>query len=208
MTAGLRRFRTPADRPPVGEHCDMCAEPIGSEHSHVVDTQSRALECTCRGCYLLFTQPGAAGGRHRAVPDRYRHSPSFASGAALFDAIGIPVRMAFFLTSSAVERTVAFYPSPAGATESQLSTEAWRTALADNPAFGDIAVDTEALLVNRAPGGFECFLVPIDACYRLVGLVRLHWKGFDGGSEAWRAIDGYFDELRNRSERVGGEDHG
>ena len=41
--------------------------------------------------------------------------------------------------------------------------------------------------------------MPIDACYRLVGLVRLHWKGFDGGTEAWQAIDGFFDELRSNA---------
>ena len=37
---------------------------------------------------------------------------------------------------------------------------------------------------------------PVDACYRLVGLVRLHWKGFDGGAEAWAAIDAFFAELQ------------
>lgn len=204
MTAGLRRFRTPADRPAPGERCEMCTEPIGEEHPHVVDTHTRALECTCRACYLLFTQPGAAGGRHCAVPDRYRYAPSFSCGRELFEAIGIPVRMAFFLTSSAAGRTVAFYPSPAGATESQLPTEAWTQMLERNPDFADLAVDTEALLVRRSGSGFEAFLVPVDACYRLVGLVRLHWKGFDGGGEAWRAIDAYFEDVRGRSRRVGG----
>jgi hypothetical protein len=60
----------------------------------------------------------------------------------------------------------------------------------------------EALLVRRAGEGFECFLVPIDACYELVGLVRMHWKGFDGGQEAWEAIDGFFDAVRERSRGV------
>ena len=45
----------------------------------------------------------------------------------------------------------------------------------------------------------ECFLVPIDACYELVGIVRRHWKGFQGGEEAWRAIEGFFAGLRARS---------
>jgi len=33
----------------------MCAEPIADEHQHVVNLESRVLMCTCRGCYLLFT---------------------------------------------------------------------------------------------------------------------------------------------------------
>ena len=43
---------------------------------------------------------------------------------------------------------------------------------------------------------------PIDACYRLVGLVRLHWRGFDGGAEAWHGIDGFFDDLREQARPV------
>ncbi len=69
--------------------------------------------------------------------------------------------------------------------------------------FADIEPDVEALLLMRGEDGFEAFLVPIDACYELVGHVRLHWKGFDGGQEAWTVINGFFDELRARSEKVG-----
>ena len=58
---------------------------------------------------------------------------------------------------------------------------------------------TVRVLVRRTGEGFECYLVPIDACYELVGLVRMHWKGFDGGQEAWEAIDGFFDAVRERS---------
>ena len=53
----------------------MCAEPVGDGHSHVVNLDSRQIMCTCRACYLLFTHQGAAGGRYRAVPDRYLHDP-------------------------------------------------------------------------------------------------------------------------------------
>jgi len=69
----------------------------------------------------------------------------------------------------------------------------------------DLTPDVEALLVQRAGEGFECFLVPIDACYELVGLVRMHWKGFDGGEEAWEAIGGFFDAVRERSREVAPE---
>ena len=37
----------------------------------------------------------------------------------------IPIGLAFFMRSSVSGGVVAFYPSPAGATESELSLEAW-----------------------------------------------------------------------------------
>ena len=167
----------------------MCARPIEHEHSHVVNVESRAILCACRPCYLLFTHGGA--GKHRAIPERRVHVPDLVGGRAWWDTAGIPVRMAFVFTNSELGAPVAFYPSPAGATECLLELESWEQLLADNPGL-DPAPDVEALLVNDNEG----FLVPIDACYRLVGLVRLHWKGFDGGTEAWREIDAFFAELR------------
>ncbi len=179
----------------------MCAEPLGDghSHSHVVNLDSRQIMCTCRACYLLFTHQGAAGGRYRAVPDRYLHDQAFGLDEARWEALQIPVRVAFFFNNSDLGRVVAFYPSPAGATESLLPLEAWAEVVAANPVMTDLVPDVEALLVRRAGEGFECFLVPIDACYELVGLVRMHWKGFDGGEEAWAAIDGFFDAVRDRS---------
>jgi hypothetical protein len=180
----------------------MCTEPIGDGHGHVIDLESRAIMCTCRGCYLLFTHGGAGGKRHRAVPRRFLHAPVFSLGEAVWETVGIPVRMAFLFRNSVLGSTVAFYPSPAGATESLLPMGAWEDMLAANEQFATVSPDVEALLLNKLEDGFECFLVPIDVCYELVGLVRLHWRGFDGGTEAWQAIDGFFDGLRERSEVV------
>lgn len=211
MKGGLRRFVAgAAPSPPLAaeeeaERCEMCAEKIGEWHGHVVSIESRALMCTCRPCALLFTQEGAAGGRYKTVPERYRYAANVPLAEATWDSIGIPVAMAFFFTNSAMAQTVAFYPSPAGATESLLSLEAWANLLAATPAMTDLQADVEALLVNKSANGFECFAVPIDACYHLVGLVRMHWKGFDGGEEAWTAINEFFDGLRERSEHVTSE---
>jgi hypothetical protein len=180
----------------------MCAEPIGEWHGHVVDVEGRGLMCTCRPCALLFTKEGAGGGRFRAVPERYRYAADVPLAAATWDSIGIPVAMAFFFTNSTLGQTVAFYPSPAGATESLLSLEAWTDLLAATPTLADLLPDVEALLVHKAEDGFECFAIPIDACYQLVGLVRTHWKGFDGGEDAWAAIHKFFADLRERSERM------
>ena len=70
----------------------MCAEPLGDGHSHVVNLDSRQILCTCRACYLLFTHQGAAGGRYRAVPDRYLRDLGFRLDEdAGWDALQIPV---------------------------------------------------------------------------------------------------------------------
>lgn len=201
---GLKRIlegeRAPKARP--GERCELCGEPIPEEHSHIVGVEKRALMCACRACYLLFTQEGAAQGRYRAVPDRYLYDPAFALSAAQWDELQIPVAMAFFFVNSTLGKFVAFYPSPAGATESLLPLATWDEVLAANPGFADLVPDVEALLVNRTGGPTECFLAPISACYELVGRVRLHWRGFAGGEEAWREIDGFFADLRERSRPV------
>ncbi|GAA3436802.1 DUF5947 family protein [Kutzneria kofuensis] len=193
MNSGLRRF---AQRPPADpqERCELCSRPIEHEHSHVVNVASRAILCACRPCYLLFTHSGA--GKHRAVPERYVHVPDLVGGRAWWESAGIPVRIAFVFTNSELGTPVAFYPSPAGATECLLALESWTRLVEDNPVL-DLAPDVEALLVNVDGDRFEAFVVPIDACYRLVGIVRLNWKGFDGGADAWREIDAFFEDLRD-----------
>ena len=45
----------------------------------------------------------------------------------------------------------------------------------------------------------EYYLAPIDQCYRLVGLIRAHWRGLSGGTEVWREIAQFFDELKARA---------
>jgi hypothetical protein len=63
-----------------------------------------------------------------------------------------------------------------------------------------IQPDVEALLVHGRRGGpLETFVAPIDACYRLVGEVRRHWRGFSGGDVVWRRIETFFAELRARA---------
>ena len=61
--------------------------------------------------------------------------------------------------------------------------------------LGELEPDVEALLVNRTRGAREHWLVPVDRCYELVGLIRTHWSGFGGGSEVWEQVDAFFDRL-------------
>jgi Family of unknown function (DUF5947) len=199
--SSLRRITSTRPQPPAGERCEMCAEPIGDEHQHVVSLESRALMCTCRGCYLLFTAEDAAL-RYRAVPERYLSFPDFRLGAGDWDELQIPVGLAFLFYNSVQQRTVAFYPGPAGATESELPLEAWQRIMAGNPDLGVLRADVEALLLrgpDREQPSFTAHLVPVDACYELVGRLRSLWRGFDGGQEAHAAIEDFFTRVRDRS---------
>lgn len=217
-SSGLARFVAPAPvaapaDPPAGasgpaaraEACDMCGTALADGHDHLVDAGSRALLCACRPCWLLFENPAAGAGRYRRVPSRYLHDPGFSLAPAEWDELQVPVGLAFFFVNSGMDRWVAFYPSPAGATESVLPTESWRAVLERNPGLTAVEPDVEALLVRRHGGRFECFLVPIDACYRLVGLMRLHWRGFDGGAEMHECMEGFFDEMAARAGPPPGE---
>ncbi len=197
----LRRIATNRPTRPEGERCEMCAEPIAEPHQHVVDVESRALMCTCRPCYLLFS--GAeAHLRYRSVPDRYISFPDFELGRAQWDELEIPVGLAFFFQNSKLGHTVAFYPGPAGATESELPLGSWDSVCERNPAVAMVAADTEALLI-RGPGDerpqADCHLVPIDACYELVGQLRKVWRGFDGGQQAREQLSEFFDRVARRS---------
>jgi hypothetical protein len=197
--AALRRVTRSRPAPVTSERCEMCATPIGSAHSHVVDLQSRALMCSCRPCYLLFTDAHAAL-HYRSVPERYLSFPGPIIDSRAWDELQIPVGLAFLFRNSVQDRMVAFYPGPAGATESDLPLESWDRILAENPLLAVLQPDVEALLVRR-PGG-DCFVVPIDACYELVGQLRTRWRGFDGGRDAHELIDQFFAGVRARSRPV------
>jgi hypothetical protein len=192
--------REPAAAPPaaVAELCDMCAAPVPPVHRHLVDVDDRRLLCACRACALLFDSKAAGGGHLRLVPMRRRRLDDFVLDGAQWDRLRIPVDMAFFFHSTPAERVSAFYPSPAGPTECLLELEAWTDLAAANPVLGDMEPDVEALLVSRARDMREHWLVPIDDCYELVGLIRTHWKGFGGGEEVWAEIDRFFEDLPTR----------
>ena len=219
--SGLRRFvpgsapaPPAASRPPApapepaaapAERCEMCATEVPAVHGHVADLDNATLACVCRACYLLFTESGAGGGRYRGVPDRYLADPARPMTAAEWDSLQIPVGLAFFLRSSRSGETHAFYPSPAGATESTLDLAAWARLTAGYPLLAEAQPDTEAVLICRADAGVECYLVPIDACYELAGRMRLHWRGFDGGEQARAAITDFLADVRSRARDLAGQ---
>ena len=62
--------------------------------------------------------------------------------------------------------------------------------------------DVEALLVNRVGTKREYYLAPIDVCFELVGLIRVHWRGFSGGEIVWEEIDKFFSRLQTKAQPV------
>lgn len=199
--ASLRRITSTRPAQVVGERCEMCATAIADEHQHVVNLESRVLMCTCRGCYLLFCAEHAEL-RYRAVPDRYLSFPDFDFGAREWDELQIPVGLAFLFKNSVQDRIIAFYPGPAGATESELSLDAWDRIVAANAQLEHLRADVEALLLrgaDRERPDYTAHVVPIDVCYELVGRLRSLWRGFDGGTEARAAIDDFFAMVKQRS---------
>jgi hypothetical protein len=179
------------------EHCDLCGEPIPPRHRHLLDLSSRELMCACQACRLLFERPAAGGGgaHYRLVPDRRLELEDFVMDDVAWARLRIPVDMAFFFHSSQAGRVQAYYPGPMGATESLLELEAWEDLVRDNPVLETLEPDVEALLVNRARGARMHFVVPIEDCYRLAGLIRTRWRGLSGGEEVWKAIDRFFKEV-------------
>lgn len=197
----LRRFARKPD--PWVEHCQLCNTGLPSEHSHLIELAQRKLVCTCEACAMLFR--GRTGAKYRRVPRRVRQLVNFQLSDADWDSLLIPINLAFFFRDSRDARVSVLYPSPAGATESLLPLEAWNHIVQANPVLGEMGPDVEALLVNRvgharqaAPA--EYYIVPIDACYRLVGLIRIHWRGLSGGTEVWQEIGKFFAELRAKAE--------
>jgi hypothetical protein len=194
----------PAVGPEAGERCELCNAPIADRHRHLLEVSSRRLVCACRPCSLLFDREGAGAGRYKLIPERRLRLDGFAISDEIWDGLRIPVDMAFFFHSSAAGRVVAFYPGPMGPAESQLELGAWRDLEAANPVLAGMAQDVEALLVNRVGEARRHWLVPVDDCYGLVGLIRMHWRGLSGGREVWDRIDSYFDELDGRARSAAG----
>lgn len=201
MTKGLdvlARVRASRPEADLRERCDMCGSTLAEEHSHVVNVGNRSLMCACRPCYLLFTHDDATLA-YRAVPDRYLSFAEFALSPGQWDDLQVPVSTVFLFANSAQDRIVAFYPSPAGATESELPLESWSAIATQNPALSTLQPDVEALLLRVVDQDVECYLVPIDVCYELVGTMRQLWRGFDGGSEVHANMDAFFARVRGRA---------
>lgn len=191
--ASLRRY---AQRRAEWAQCELCSAGLADHHSHLLELEARRLCCACEACAVLFSDPAA--GKYRRVPRRAEYLPGFRLSALAWEGLQLPINLAFFVPSSAAGRVVAYYPSPGGATEALPPPGAWETLAEDNPFLHRLTPDVEALLVNRLPTEPEHFLVGIDECYALVGVVRKHWRGMSGGP-VWLEVARFFAGLKARS---------
>ncbi len=195
----LRQF---VRRPSTAESCEMCSKELAASHQHLLEPISRKLVCACDACAILFSNQGQT--KYKRVPRRVRFLQDFRMTDGQWDGLMMPINMAFFFKSTPLGRVIALYPSPAGATESLLSFDTWDEIEAENPVLREMESDVEALLVNRIghARGFtdpEYYIVPIDECFKLVGLIRSRWHGLSGGTEVWREIGQFFGEMKAKS---------
>lgn len=182
-----------APREPV-ERCDLCGEEIPYDHRHLLHLEDRRIACACEACRALLQGDSP----WRPTGTRTAWLGDLALSDEVWARFGIPIGLAFFLVRGSGS-VVALYPSPAGATESELELDAWKELVSANPALQHLEPEIEGLIVNRLSEPPQYAIAPIDECYRLVGVVKTAWEGISGGSGVAPALDGFFAELHVRA---------
>jgi hypothetical protein len=191
VLATLRRFvRASATQ----EKCELCAVGLPPEHRHLLELSVGRIICACQACAFRFHD--VVDGRFRLIPREIRSLSQFRLTDYEWDSLALPINLAFFHYSTLESKMKATYPSPAGATESLLPLDSWQRLASNNPLLTRITPDVEALLVNRVDRRREYYIVPIDLCFELVGLIRLHWRGLSGGDSVWKEIADFFNRLK------------
>jgi hypothetical protein len=191
----LAKPAPPAVSAPEQEHCDLCQTTVPPDHRHMLNLYERQIMCVCEACWALRS----GDPDFRPTGSRTLWLEDFELPEEIWAQFRIPIGLAFFMYSSVTDCVVALYPSPAGATESELHFETWERLAALNPVLRRLEPDAEALIVNRMSEPHAFAIAPIDRCYMLVGLVKRSWEGISGGAGVERAIAGYFEDLRSRA---------
>ena len=194
MVSGLRGLAQPNPPTQAGpeERCDLCNTTVPADHRHMLNLYERQIVCVCESCWAL--RSGDAD--FRLVGSRTLWLEGFELPEELWAQFRIPIGLAFFMHSTVTNCIVAMYPSPAGATESELHFETWSRLVEMNPVLRELEPDAEGLIVNRTSDPPQFAIAPIDRCYMLVGLIKASWQGISGGVGVEQAIARFFDELR------------
>jgi hypothetical protein len=211
LVSGLRGLARPGARNPSGaldrgsgangagengsaqaEVCDICGAGIPDDHRHLLHLVERRIVCSCEACWAMRSGEGD----YRPTGNRTRWLPDLQVPDDLWASFQIPIGLAFFMDSTVTSCVVALYPSPGGATESELHFESWNRMRDLNPALRDLEPDIEGLVVNRLSDPPAYAIAPIDRCYALTGLIKAHWEGISGGPAVEAAVIRFFEELR------------
>jgi Family of unknown function (DUF5947) len=190
----LRRFARPRT---ALKRCELCSVALSAEHRHMLEISGGRIVCACDPCAFRF--PAVIEGRFRLIPRDVRSLPDLHLTDFEWESLSLPINLVFFFHSTPEKRTKAMYPSPAGATESLLPLHAWDSLVSQNLSLARMEPDVEALLVNRVGAKREHYLAPIDVCFELVGLIRVHWRGLTGGETVWEKIDQFFSRLEREA---------
>ena len=164
----------------------ICAgRELGAEHDHLIEPAERRLACACGACAVLFS--AQAGTKYKRVPRDVRALDELTISDAQWEALRLPDRSGVLLPQHAAGPGRGLLPEPGRAPPSRCwSSRPGRRSGREHPVLARPAARRPgAAGESGAPGrgaGAVCFLVPIDQCFRLVGIIRMHWKGFTGGT--------------------------
>jgi hypothetical protein len=210
----LRMTGRPASTPgallAAGPRCGVCDAVIGRVHRHLLAVAGRALVCGCADCHARpdsdrhRADPDrylAVPDRYLAVPDRYLEFAGDVLDAATWDELRVPAGLAFVSRPAAGAGLVVCGPALGRTTEAELPEPVWERLVERHPSFAVLRPGVEALLLRRA----GCFLVPIDACLELAGMLRTSWRGFDGGPAGAGSLASFFARVRARCQPIGSE---
>jgi Family of unknown function (DUF5947) len=184
--------------PPGTEFCDLCGGVIPEDHRHLLHLVERRIICSCEACWAMR----AGEGDYRPVGNRTLWLPDLNIPDDVWAGFQVPIGLAFFMSSTVTSCVVAMYPSPAGATESELRLDSWARMCELNPVLNDLEPDIEGLIVNRLSDPPMHAIAPIDQCYALTGAIKATWEGISGGTGVDRAVTRFFDGLRTKAAAV------
>jgi hypothetical protein len=193
----LRRFAQSRTQAPM-ERCELCGTALDEAHQHLLDRKSRQIACSCDACAIVFC---GQGGRFLRIPRRIRRVEARTFTDLEWEAMALPINLAFFLRE-ADGRMAAMYPSPAGAIESSIDLNSLPEGHAIKARLQILEPEVEALIVNRIGDEHLSYVVPLDECYRLVGIVKTRWRGLSGGADVWAGIKDFFQQLNARAVEV------
>jgi hypothetical protein len=194
---GLNRTSAPHTPPAAAseERCDLCGTTIPADHRHLLNLVERRIECTCESCWAL--RSGDA--EYRPTGGRTLWLPGLELPEEVWASFQIPIGLAFFMESTIAGCVVALYPSPGGATESELHFSSWSRMIELNPILAELEADIEGLIVNRLSDPPAYSIAPIDRCYALTGTIKVNWEGISGGPKVRDAVSSFFDELERQA---------